>query len=528
MALTSLAFEKAGRLLLPAILLASAATAASRVTIDSGVVEGTTAKSEIHIYEGIPYAAPPVGPLRWKAPQPVANWSGVRPATAFGPRCMQGRIFDDMIFRDKGPSEDCLYLNVWTPSAASDAHLPVMIWIYGGGFQAGASSEPRQDGENLAKKGVVVVSMNYRLGIFGFLAHPELTKESGHDASGNYGLLDQLAALQWVHRNIHAFGGDPQNVTIFGESAGSFSVSALVASPLAKGLFARAIGESGSYFSSPSRPEATLAQAEATGEKYAAAIGANSIEALRAIPAQQLLQDVLKRKQTYSFWPDIDGYFMPDTMEAIYSAGKESHVPLLAGWNAHEGGIGGGKPPATVQSWTAKAHEMFGDEAPEFLKLFPAANDAEARESADDFAAARFIALSTWKWIQAHQATSDSPVYRYLFAQAPPVAPGHPSRGAYHSAEIEYVFGNLAAKDLPWTPEDYQVSEMMSSYWTNFAKSGDPNGSRLPKWPQYNEHNGDMVLHIVDSKTGASPTNDAARFEFLEKNHPVESAGSGR
>lgn len=527
MSLSPFALRNAEKLLVPVMLLATTAAAANRITTDSGVVEGTTsAQSHINSYKGIPYAAPPIGALRWKTPQPVASWTDVRSATEFGPRCMQGRLFEDMIFRDKGPSEDCLYLNVWTPSDSADAHLPVMVWIYGGGFQAGASSEPRQDGENLAKKGVVVVSMNYRLGVFGFFAHPELTKESDHNASGNYGLEDQLAALQWVQRNIHAFGGDPKNVTIFGESAGSFSVSAQVASPLAKGLFARGIGESGSNFGTPDRRETTLTKAEDTGQKFAAAIGANSLEALRAMPANQLLDAAIKDRNQFRFWPDIDGYFLPETMEAIYDAGKESHVPLMAGWNANEGGIGGGKPPATVQSWTAQAHEMFGDKAAEFLKVYPAANDGEARASADAFAAAKFIALATWEWLQAHQATSDSAVYRYLFAQAPPMKNG-PSRGAYHSAEIEYVFGNLVYKDLPWRPEDHKISELMSSYWTNFAKSGDPNGPGLPKWPEYSKSDADMVMHIAAGNVDAAPAKDQARFEFLLKNKPAP-LGDGR
>ncbi len=253
------------------------------VVIDSGQVQGTvSADSKVRMFRGIPFAAPPVGPLRWKAPQPVAKWDGVRQATEFGSRCMQARIYGDMIFRDSGPSEDCLYLNVWAPAAPSPGHLPVMVWIYGGGFTAGSASEPRQDGENLAKKGVVLVSMNYRLGVFGFFSHPDLTKESGHNASGNYGLMDQMAALEWVRRNIAAFGGDPDNVTIFGESAGSFSVSALMASPLAQGLFQKAIGESGAFFGATLSLK-PLAAAEAADQTFADSLGAHSLEALRAL-----------------------------------------------------------------------------------------------------------------------------------------------------------------------------------------------------------------------------------------------------
>lgn len=506
-----------------ALFLSLSAIAADQVKTDAGVVEGVTlANLHVTAYKGIPYAAPPVGPLRWKAPQPVKPWTGVRAATQFGARCMQGRIYSDMVFRDSGPSEDCLYLNVWTPAHSRRAKLPVMVWIYGGGFQAGASSEPRQDGKFLARKGVVVVSMNYRLGIFGFLAYPGL-EEDGHNASGDYGLLDQVAALKWVQRNIAAFGGDPHKVTIFGESAGSFSVSALVASPLAKGLFIRAIGESGAMLSTPGRPEQTLEQAEAKAKEFGASIGANSLEDLRQIPAQALLNDVLKnRKDEFGFWPDIDGYFLPESASDIYHSGKQNHVALLAGWNQNEGGIGGGKPPATVASWTGRAHAMFPDKAAGFLKLFPAANDEQARQSHDQFAADMFIALGTWEWIQAQQATGGMPVYRYHFEQAPPMPQGEPSRGAYHSSEIEYVFETLASKGYPWGPSDWKVSHMMASYWTNFAKTGNPNGRSLPHWPAYAVQDGDQVMHLRAQNPHAAPTEDAAQMEFLSKNAPAE------
>src|SRR5579884_3834747 len=284
----------------------------------SGVVEGVrSADGKVAVFEGIPFAAPPVGKLRWQAPQPVAGWEGVRKATAFGPRCMQARIYSDMIFRDPGPSEDCLYLNVWTPANSAEANLPVMVWIYGGGFAAGAASEPRQDGSKLAEKGVVVVSMNYRLGVFGFFAHPELTKESGHNSAGNYGLLDQLAALRWVHDNIRAFGGDPGNVTIFGESAGSMSVNAQVTSPLAAGLFKQAIGESGGDFGFTS-PIPPLEQSEQNGQRFAQEIGAPTLKDLRAKSAQDLLQAALKGRNVFRFWPNVDGYFFPESPLAIY------------------------------------------------------------------------------------------------------------------------------------------------------------------------------------------------------------------
>src|SRR5208282_1031785 len=307
--------------------------AEGQVRTEAGNVEGSTsADGKVQIFKGIPYAAPPVGALRWKEPQPVPSWQGVRKATEFGAQCMQGRVFDDMVFRDAGPSEDCLYLNVWTPKASLGTKLPVMVWIYGGGFQAGATSEPRQDGERLAHKGVVVVSMNYRLGIFGFFSHPELTKESPNHASGNYGLQDQAAALQWVRKNIAAFGGDPGNVTIFGESAGSFSVSALMASPLSKSLIHRAIGESGAFFGRTLNAK-PLAESEQDGVKFDASIGADTLDKLRAMSSQQTLDAASKDKNAFHFGPNIDGYFFPESPSEIFAKGNQAHVPLLAGWN---------------------------------------------------------------------------------------------------------------------------------------------------------------------------------------------------
>src|ERR1700720_2188454 len=278
---------------------------AAQVRTEAGNLEGSTSTDgKVQIFKGIRYAAPPVGALRWKEPQPVPGWQGVRKATEFGARCMQGNVFGDMVFRDRAPSEDCLYLNVWTPKASPDGKLPVMVWIYGGGFQAGATSEPRQDGEPLAHKGVVVVSMNYRLGIFGFFSHPELTKESPYHASGNYGLQDQSAALQWVRKNIAAFGGDPENVTIFGESAGSFSVSALMASPTSKALLHRAIGESGAFFGRTLTAK-PLAESEQDGVKFAASIGADNLEKLRAMTSAELLDAASKDKNAFRFGPNI-------------------------------------------------------------------------------------------------------------------------------------------------------------------------------------------------------------------------------
>jgi len=484
------------------------------IKVDTGQVKGSVSNG-VATFKGIPFAAPPVGALRWQAPQTAPHWKGVRDAQEFGARCMQANIYNDMIFRDKGPSEDCLYLNVWTPAASAKARLPVMVWIYGGGFAAGAASEPRQDGENLAKKGVVVVSMSYRLGVFGFFSNAELAKESGHNSSGNYGLLDQAAALKWVHRNIAGFGGDPGKVTIFGESAGSFSVSAQMASPLAQGLFQRAIGESGAFFSTV-LSQKPLAESEEADAKFAESIGAHSLADLRAKPAAELL-DAAGKQNGIRFAPNIDGYFLAQSVREIYAGGKQSHVPLLAGWNHDEGGYGSifGKDPPTAANFVAYAHKHFGDRADEFLKLYPADSDEQAKRSAQDLAGDQFIAFSTWKWIEMQGATGNSTVYRYEFDDAPPGGDS-PSRGAYHSAEIEFVFGALASKNLPWRPEDKALSDLMSTYWSNFAKNGDPNGAGLPQWPAYSSQANYPVMHL-DAVSHAAPDDHRQRYEFLDR-----------
>ncbi|MEJ2007863.1 MAG: carboxylesterase family protein [Acidobacteriota bacterium] len=501
---------------------ASGVCASLRVKIDSGMIRGKAGVNPaIRVFEGIPFAAPPVGKLRWRAPQPVRPWKGVRKTVAFGPRCMQRRVYSDMVFRDPGPSEDCLYLNVWTPATSASENLPVMVWIYGGGFVAGSTSEARQDGENLARKGVVVVSMNYRLGIFGFFSYPELTKDSPHHASGNYGLMDQIAALRWVRKNIAAFGGDPNNVTIFGESAGAFSVSAVMASPRAQGLFQKAIGESGAFMGSGPRLHGAepLAKSEQAGEKFAKSIGATSLAQLRAIPASKLLQEAAKT----NFWPNIDGYVLPQNVVAIYAEGKQSHVPLLAGWNKDEASFAlfSGKRP-TPESLVKGIKSRFGPEAGEALKFYPHSTEAEARKSTEDLASEFFTVYDTWKWLNMQNKTGDSPVYRYLFTRTPPEPPGAMSGkvplvklGARHSAEIPYVFQDLKWKKAPWEPVDFRISDQMSSYWVNFAKTGNPNGPGLPKWPRYDANDHYQVL-VIGTHTLARPAEHRARFEFLD------------
>jgi para-nitrobenzyl esterase len=511
-----------------ALFLVAVGAAADQVRTDAGIVEGTTVPgTSVRVFRGIPYAAPPVGERRWQPPRPVAPWAGVRKATDFGPRCMQGRIYEDMVFRDE-PSEDCLYLNVWTPATSPAEGLPVMVWIYGGGFQAGSASEPRQDGARLAEKGVVVVSMNYRLGVFGYFSHPELTKESEHDASGNYGLMDQTAALRWVRNNIARFGGDPAHVTIFGESAGSFSVSAQMASPLARGLFQRAIGESGAFFRITDHGTLAtlpLAASEKSGAEFAASIGKDSLAALRAMSAEDLLKAALDGKRWFS--PNIDGWFMPKEAIDIYAAGEQSHVPLLAGFNADEvrAGVVLGKEKVTAKSFVADTRKRFGPAADAILKVYPADSDAEALESASDLASDVFIRYATWKWIEMQDETGQSPVYRYQFDRKIPVAPGTKINGklataedigARHAGEIEYVFGALdSVPDVSWEAGDRALSDLMMSYWSNFAKTGDPNGPDLPTWPRYESDPGALVMHL-DLTSRARPVTTRARYETLD------------
>jgi para-nitrobenzyl esterase len=493
------------------------------IQIGQGLLRGKRgAEDKVYAYLGIPYAAPPVGPWRWKSPQPPVSWTGIREAVEFGPRSMQGSIYSDMVFRDKGPSEDCLYLNVWTPAKAPDK-LPVMVWIHGGGYKSGSSSEPRQNGENLARKGVVVVSFNYRLGVFGFLALPELTRETDSHSSGNYGLLDQVAALEWVKSNIAAFGGDRDNVTIFGESAGSFSVSGLMATPLARSLFHKAVGESGALFG-PSLTPNPLALAEKDGLKFMKSLGAKTLAQLRTKSANDLLQATLKPNAPH-FFPNIDGAFFPKAVDAIYAKGQQAHVPLLAGWNSAEGSYRAilKDAPATKENFIKAAKAMFGSNTGAFLKLYPAGTDTEAKQSAQDLGGDFFIAYSTWKWLDRQSATGQKPVYRYRFEQAPPLSagakPGTRSTGAYHSCEIEYVFGNLDSKKLPWRPEDRQLSDLVSAYWTNFAKNGDPNGPGLPKWPVYGVKSRHALLRLNPIPSAAADIY-RKRYQFLDKFHP--------
>ena len=484
--------------------------ATDQIRVATGLVEGIKgALAGVREFRGIPYAAPPVGALRWKAPQPVTAWTGVRKANQFGNRCIQTNPFPDMVFRSAAESEDCLNLSVWTPASSAGARLPVMVWIHGGGFFSGASDEGRHEGSTLASKGVVVVEINYRLGADGVPlasgAHRRIAgEELGQLRPARSG--GGAAVGEDEHRGVRRRS---DQVTIFGESAGSMSVSVLMASPLAKGLFHRAIGQSGAYFSD-TLPLLARAASEKLGTDLAASLGATSLAALRAVSPADLVK-TLGRAST-RFAPTLDGHFLPADPWDIYAAGRQAHVPLLAGWNSAEVKLA----PTTIAAFTAQVKKQFGEDAEAVLKLYPAGSDAEARMSATAIASDNFMGYCTWKWIEAHSATGGSPVYRYLFDQIVPTAKGDPAPddpGASHATDIEFVFSTLDSRKLAWRPADRQVSEWMVAYWTNFAKTGNPNGSGLPAWPAWAAGSKREVMRL-NATPKAEPEQHRDRYLF--------------
>lgn len=510
-----------------------------QVSIENGIIEGNYDTSTgIQKYFGIPFAKPPVGNLRWKAPQPLENWTGVKETKKFGPRPMQTNVYGDMVSRSDGVSEDCLYLNVWTPAKRNTTGLPVLVYFYGGGFVAGDASEYRYDGESMAKKGIVTVTVNYRLNVFGFLAHPGLSKESLYKASGNYGLLDQHAALKWVNKNIAAFGGDPNKVTIAGESAGSISVSMQMASPLSKGLIQGAIGESGAGIN-PTLPPVPLSEAETIGQEFADKADCANISELRALSTRDVYE-IYNESKRFGFPIVIDGYFLPKTLPEIFNSGEQADIPLLLGWNSAE--IPGmafmmGKP-YSEENYIAAVKKTYPEEFEKILELYPHSSDTEIEISATALASDRFIAYSTWKWFDLHRKNSDKPVYRYLYSKLrPPLVdqnltpglaggtmPRDPSFkmpepiGAPHACEIEYCMGNLPLiKEYAWTTDDYKVSKTMQDYFANFIKKGEPNGAGLPDWPSTGNNEKDPPVMIIDTESKSVNATDDARYEFLDK-----------
>ena len=483
--------------------------AAAVVAVEGGRLAGAPSPlgDDVTIYRGVPFAAPPVGDRRWRPPQPAPAWDGVRDATEAGPACMQraipaevGRFYNPGVDR---MSEDCLYLNVWTAAAPED-RAPVLVWIHGGGLAIGNGADITYDGTRLARRGVVLVTINYRLGAFGYLAHPLLSAESEHGASGNYGTLDQVAALRWIQRNIAAFGGDPSRVTIFGESAGSWSVNHLMATPLARGLFHGAIGESGGGFGSRGRAE-PKEEIESAGERFVEALLGEgvtpSLEALRAAGAeavQAVAPELVRSTAT------VDGWVFPDTVHNIFAAGAQHDVPVIVGSNADEMSILGGAAGAeTLEQYHESIRDEYGEHADAFLETFPAATDEEARQARMASGTDATFGWEMRTWARMMETVS-SPAYLYFFSRIPP-APDAERYGAYHTAEIAYVFDNFGVSPHPYANRDYtdtdrRLSDILASYWVNMAATGNPNAAGLPEWPAY-DSGADAALHIGDTIT---------------------------
>lgn len=521
-------------------LLASAAAVSfaalpEAVKTDSGLVSGaSTTDSAVRIFRGIPFAAPPVGDLRWKEAQPPAKWEGVRESIKFGPTCTTGgggRGGRGGAARGgaakggapkggapkaapaapagPGASEDCLYINVWTPAKSAGEKLPVMLWTYGGGFTGGSGSDNWYDGEALARKGVVMVTYNYRLGLFGFFAHPDLIAESSHHTTGNYAMTDMLAALHWVQKNIAAFGGDPRKVTIDGESAGAIAVAAMVGSPEFKGLFLRAAAQSGAWMGLSIAKQRTMAEAEEQGKKAA---GTHTIAELRAMPTAEAAQNL----RGVSAGMIVDGWLIPEDQSITFAKGKQNDVDILVGSNRDEGTFFV-RGNTTAEQAKANSEKSFGDLAPEFLKLWPSSTDADASASAlgrsrDEVG----WHMRTWAELQSKRGKK---AYVYYFTHVPP---GSGNRGATHTTEISYMNGN--PRGAMWTDEDKKLSGIMTSYWANFISTGDPNGKGLPKWDAYNMKTNDGKAMVLGDTVEFGPQIDVPHLQFFDKVYAKEQA----
>lgn len=471
----------------------------TEIETNFGIVKGAI-KDGLLVFKGIPFAKPPVGELRWSAPQPPDSWEGVKLTTKYGPAPIQGKD-------TTSKSEDCLYLNIWTPAKTMDEKIPVLVWIYGGGFSFGSTSEPVYNGAALAKKGVILVSIAYRVGQLGFLAHPELSAENPNKVSGNYGILDQIAGLKWVQENIAAFGGDPDKVTIFGESAGGISVSMLCASPLAEGLFQGAISQSGGSFGPtrettyPGENMKTLEKAEKDGEQYLQKAGVSTISELRSLAVDNIPMGM----GMGSAWPITDGYVIPDDQHKLYQAGNYNDVPVLIGYNSDEGAsfIREENPEEFIKN----VEKRYGEFADDLLKAYPVAEESIPKTARDLMRDAAF-GWHTWSWANLQSKTGKSKVYYYYFDQHPEYPEDSPKYGygSPHGQEVAYVFNNLDPSNAETTDSDLAISEAMATYWTNFAKSGNPNGEGLPNWPNYNQEQQSVMYFGPTPHLGVVPS----------------------
>lgn len=481
----------------------------SQVQVEGGLISGTTS-GDIKVFKGIPFAAPPVGELRWKAPQPVERWKGVRECKEFGPSPMQGKpvpfsvYTEEFLIPESPVSEDCLHLNIWTGAESVNEKRPVLVWIYGGGFMSGGSACAIYDGESLAKKGAVFVSINYRVGVFGFFVHPELSDETEYHGSGNYGLMDQIAALKWIKNNIQNFGGDPDNVTIAGQSAGSMSVNALVASPLGKGLFHKAIGESGSNVLSRGFVRiGSLKDREAEGKRIASEIGAQNISDLRKMSAGDLLE-----KAKAWFTPVIDGYVLTEPVPETFRKKTYSDVPLLTGWNNDETFT----PVTSTEEFKKRVQKNFGPDADRVLAYYPTATEEQSTRSQVDLGRDESFGLSNYGWAVLHSERK-SPVYLYNFTRKPPATADYVKYGSFHTAEVPYAFNNLRFFNRPLEKTDHTLADVMSSYWVNFAKTGNPNGAGLPEWPRFEKTS--SLTMMLGENVKASRIANKERLDFI-------------
>ncbi len=513
--------KKVFLIIFPGILISSCLTQEQNkvwdsVRTESGLVSGIyNEENGITVFKGVPFAAPPVGELRWKGPQPVEPWEGIKGCTNFSASPIQNKPVpfsmwtQEFISPSEPLSEDCLYLNIWTGAETAGEDRPVFLYIYGGGFSSGSGAVPVYDGEAMARKGIVFITTNYRVGMLGFLAHPELTAESGYGASGNYGLLDQIEALKWIQKNISAFGGDPDNVTIAGQSAGAFSVNYLVASPLAKGLFHRAIAESGggvlptSWFAMGD----LLSQAEENGVNWAKSIGANSIAELRA----KSTDEILAARGFAS--PVVDGYLLPDPLYTIFSEGKQNDVPVILGWNEDEGI--GSRPPQDVDHFINQIREQFGSEADRFFELLPVETKEDAVAVKSKLGSLLTFGIQAYKWMLLQNEMGTSKVFLYHFERDLPFTEKMQDFGAFHTGEVPYAYNNLHMSPRPWEEVDYRLAEMMSSYWANFATSGDPNGDGLVEWGPCTPKN--PVTMVFDKEVICKALPDTEILQFLEE-----------